>query len=69
MIVSAGMMLEWLAERKNIESCRLAYLTIEKALAKVYGEGRIKPFEFGGSDGTKAIAQEVSRTIREVAPS
>jgi 3-isopropylmalate dehydrogenase len=56
MILSAAMMLDWLAERHGIEAAAEAGERIERAVDKAYADG-IRPMEFGGSNGTADIAK------------
>ncbi len=58
MILSAAMMLDWLADKHGLESAIEASERIERAVDRVYAEG-IKPMEFGGSNGTADIAKAV----------
>jgi 3-isopropylmalate dehydrogenase len=58
MILSAAMMLDWLADRHDHPPAAQAALRIEQAVDKAYAGG-IKPMEYGGQDGTKAIAGAV----------
>ncbi|KWV43583.1 3-isopropylmalate dehydrogenase [Bradyrhizobium macuxiense] len=58
MILSVAMMLDWLADKHGLESAAEAGERIERAVDKVYAEG-IKPFEFGGSNGTADVAKAV----------
>lgn len=58
MILSAAMMLDWLADKHGIESAADAGETIERAVDKIYASG-IKPMEFGGSNGTADITKAV----------
>jgi len=58
MILSAAMMLDWLADRHDVPEAADAALRIERAVDKAYAGG-IKPMEFGGADGTASIARAV----------
>jgi len=58
MILSAAMMLDWLADKHGLESAAEACETIERAVDKAYAGG-IKPIEFGGGNGTADIAKAV----------
>ncbi|MCP3397967.1 MULTISPECIES: isocitrate/isopropylmalate dehydrogenase family protein [unclassified Bradyrhizobium] len=58
MILSAAMMLDWLADKHGVESAAEAGETIERAVDKIYAGG-IKPMEFGGSNGTADITKAV----------
>ncbi len=62
MILSAAMMLDWLADKHNHKPAAEAALRIERAIDKAYVQG-IKPMEFGGRDGTAAIAKAVMRAL------
>jgi 3-isopropylmalate dehydrogenase len=58
MILSAAMMLDWLADKHGLESAAEAAESIERAVDKAYAGG-IKPMEFGGSNGTADVAKAV----------
>jgi len=58
MILSAAMMLDWLAEKHGVENAAEAGESIERAVDQVYAGG-IKPMEFGGSNGTADITKAV----------
>ncbi|OAF11339.1 isocitrate/isopropylmalate dehydrogenase family protein [Bradyrhizobium neotropicale] len=58
MILSAAMMLDWLADKHGLEGAAEAGEKIERAVDQVYAGG-IKPMEFGGSNGTADIAKAV----------
>ena len=58
MILSAAMMLDWLADKHNLEGAAEAAESIERAVDKVYADG-IRPIELGGSNGTADITRAV----------
>ncbi|HWZ38529.1 MAG TPA: isocitrate/isopropylmalate dehydrogenase family protein [Bradyrhizobium sp.] len=58
MILSAAMMLDWLADKHGLESAAEAGEKIERAVDQAYAGG-IKPMEFGGANGTAEIAKAV----------
>src|SRR6476619_2549803 len=62
MILSAAMMLDWLADRHDHPPASDAALRIERAVDKAYAGG-IKPMEYGGGDGTAAIAKAVLASL------
>ena len=62
-ILSAAMMLDWLSERKGIAALADAARSIETAVDEVFASGKIKPHEFGGRDGTQAIADAVRSNL------
>jgi 3-isopropylmalate dehydrogenase len=62
MILSAALMLDWLADRHGHPQAAEAAQRIERAVDAAYAAG-IKPFEFGGKDGTAAIGGAVMRAL------
>ncbi len=58
MILSAAMMLDWLADKHGVESAAEAAEDIERAVDRAYADG-LKPTEFGGRNGTADIAKAV----------
>jgi len=58
MILSAAMMLDWLADKHGVESAAEAAEDIERAVDRAYADG-LKPTEFGGRNGTADIARAV----------
>jgi 3-isopropylmalate dehydrogenase len=58
MILSAAMMLDWLAERHDHAPAAQAARRIERAVDRAFAGG-LKPCEFGGSDGTQAVTRAV----------
>ncbi len=62
MILSAAMMLDWLADKHDHPAAAEAAQRIESAVDKAYAGG-LKPMEYGGTDGTAAIAKAVMATL------
>jgi 3-isopropylmalate dehydrogenase len=62
-ILSAAMMLDWLAQRSGVEALSEASARIERAVDAVFASGSLKPWEFGGRDGTRAIAEAVASNL------
>jgi 3-isopropylmalate dehydrogenase len=62
MILSAALMLDWLAERHGHAGAAAAARAIEHAVDRAFAAG-LKPCEFGGRDGTAAIASAVLRAL------
>ena len=58
-ILSAAMMLDWLAERSRNDALAQAARRIEKAVDVIFQSQKLKPFEFGGNAGTQAIRDAV----------
>jgi 3-isopropylmalate dehydrogenase len=62
MILSAAMMLDWLADRHGHEGAAQAARAIEGAVDRAFAAG-LNACEFGGRDGTAAIADSVLRAL------
>jgi 3-isopropylmalate dehydrogenase len=62
MILSAAMMLDWLADKHDVPIAADAAQRIERAVDEAY-LGGIKPMEFGGPHGTAAIASAVMQAL------
>jgi 3-isopropylmalate dehydrogenase len=62
MILSAAMMLDWLAERHDHAAAADAARRIEQAVDRAFAAG-LKPCEFGGPDGTAAVATAVLQAL------
>jgi len=62
-ILSAAMMLDWLAARSGIDALAEAATKLERAVDEVYASGRVHAPEFGGRDGTAAIAAAVASNL------
>jgi 3-isopropylmalate dehydrogenase len=62
MILSAAMMLDWLADKHEHAPAAEAALRIERAVDRAYAGG-IKPMEYGGQDGTTAISSAVLKAL------
>ena len=62
-IQSAAMMLDWLADRHRLPACAEAGRRIDAAVADVLAEGRVRPVDLGGTDGTEAVAGAVVEAL------
>jgi 3-isopropylmalate dehydrogenase len=62
MMLSAAMMLDWLAERHDHAAAAEAARRIEQAVDRAFASG-LKPFELGGRDGTAEIARAVMAAL------
>jgi 3-isopropylmalate dehydrogenase len=62
MILSAAMMLDWLADKHDHQPAADAAIRIERAVDTAYATG-LKPMEYGGSDGTVAISKAVMKAL------
>ena len=62
-ILSAALMLDYLAEKSGNTGYTDAALTIEDAVQRGFEQNRLRPMEFGGEMGTKAITREILAII------
>lgn len=67
MIQSAAMMLDWLGERRGLPECVNAARRIDDAVAAMLANGRVRPVDLGGRDGTEAVAQAIIDALPDVA--
>jgi 3-isopropylmalate dehydrogenase len=67
MILSAAMMLDWLAERHDHAPAAQAAGRITRAVDQAFAKG-LKPCEFGGDSGTASVVAGVLSGLRERAP-
>ncbi len=58
-ILSAAMMLDWLAERHARPNLAQAARSIEAAVDAAFAQGKVRPADIGGSDGTAAVTRAV----------
>ena len=58
MLLATKMMLDYLGEKEKADR-------LEKAIAEVIEEGRVKTYDLGGNNSTLEVAQEVARKYRE----
>ncbi|MBO0756904.1 MAG: isocitrate/isopropylmalate dehydrogenase family protein, partial [Bradyrhizobiaceae bacterium] len=61
-ILSAALMLDWLSERHDHAPAAAAAERIEGAVDRAYANG-LRACEFGGGDGTAAIAKAILATL------
>lgn len=59
MFLSAAMMLEWLGQQHGDARAAEGATLLEDAVRATFADGRVRPFEFGGSDGTSQITRAV----------
>ncbi|MCZ4281484.1 isocitrate/isopropylmalate family dehydrogenase [Kiloniella laminariae] len=63
-ILSGALMLDYLADKASNDTLALAAKIIDDAIYHGFATKRIRPQEFGGDMGTKAITREVINLIR-----
>lgn len=59
MILSVKLMLEWLGEKEKSER-------LERAIAEVIEEGKVKTYDLGGNNTTLEVAEEIARKYEEI---
>lgn len=64
-ILSAKMMLEWLAQTRKDEAPKRAAEKIEKAVEHVLTEGRIRTYDLGGKSSTTDVGNAIAEAVRK----
>ena len=64
-ILSAALMLDWLAGRTGIAQLAEAAVLIERAVDTALSTRRLRPMEFGGDQGLAAASGAVMEAIEE----
>jgi 3-isopropylmalate dehydrogenase len=65
MILSVGMMLNWLGEKHKDDRLKEAWGGIDKALDRVLSEGKVKTRDLGGLSSTEDFGSAVAKAIKE----
>lgn len=65
--LSAALMLDWLAERSGDAKAEAAAELIRRGVDAAYAGGRLRPCEFGGSDGTAEVTRAVLSAMEAAA--
>jgi 3-isopropylmalate dehydrogenase len=65
MILSTGMMLDWLGAKHNDPDAAAAGQRIEQAVANVIREGKTLSPDLGGRSGTREVGEAVQRMMQE----
>ena len=63
-ILSAKMLMDWLADKRNDNSAREAANRIEKAVDLTLKEGKVLPRDLGGSSKTNEVGDEIAKKTR-----
>ncbi len=63
MMLSAAMMLEWLAVRHADTALADGARAIEQALQRAFAQGAVRPYDFGGRSGTADITRAVCERL------
>ncbi|WP_204114408.1 isocitrate/isopropylmalate family dehydrogenase [Shimia biformata] len=67
-ILSGALMLDYLGEKLGNPAMCDAGLLIENAVDAGFAQNRLRPMEFGGDMGTRAVTEEVATLIAEAHP-
>jgi len=62
-ILSGALMLDYLADKFQNESLAIAAALIENTIYDAFSDNALRPMEFGGDMGTKAITEEIVKRI------
>lgn len=63
-ILSGAMMLEWLGQQRDDDSCNRAGALLRDAVDRAFANGKLIPFELGGQATTRDIANAVESELR-----
>ena len=66
-ILSGALMLDYLADRAGLEAPAEAAALIEAAVEAGFAQNRLRPMEFGGDQGTKALTDELVGIVKDPA--
>ncbi len=66
MFLSAGMMLEWLADKHDRPAYGKAGALLTAAVDKAFAGGDLMPFELGGESGTSSVTNAVLAAVDQV---
>lgn len=64
MFLSAAMMLDWLGQNHQLETCSTAAQYIRTAVDSAFEKGDLVPYELGGTAGTQAITQAIIKYLQ-----
>ncbi|MEM8978605.1 MAG: isocitrate/isopropylmalate family dehydrogenase [Pseudomonadota bacterium] len=64
-VLSGALMLDYLGEKADRSQTCEAGLLVEAAVSKGFAENRLRPMEFGGDMGTRAMTQTLLNLVQE----
>jgi isocitrate/isopropylmalate dehydrogenase len=64
LILSAAMLLEWIAEKRRVEDCGAAARAIYEAVDQVLADAAKRTVDLGGAIGTRAFAAEIAQAVQ-----
>jgi len=68
-ILSAKMMLEWIAKTHGDEAPKRAADKIEKAVERVLMEGKVRTYDLGGESSTTEVGDAIADAVRKMTES
>ncbi len=66
-ILSGALLLDYLSDRSGLAAPATAAALVERAVESGFAANRLRPMEFGGDMGTKAVTKEVLALVAEAA--
>ena len=63
LVLSAAMLLEWIAEKRGIENCAPAARALHEAVDRVLADPAKRTSDLGGTMGTRAFAAQIARAM------
>ena len=66
LILSIGMLLQWIGEKRGDERLRAAGKAIDTAVDAVLGEGKVRTPDIGGSSTTEQVGNAVAQKVRSM---
>jgi 3-isopropylmalate dehydrogenase len=64
-ILSAKMMLEWLAQTRKDEAPKRAAEKIEEAVEQVLTKGKVRTYDLGGESSTTQVGDAITEAVRK----
>jgi len=65
-VLSAALMLDWLAERHGVADLERAALLVEAAVEEGFASKRTRPIELGGEQGTREVTEQLVAIVESL---
>lgn len=65
-VLSAKMMLEWIAETRRDEAPKRAAEKMERAVESVLTEGKVRTYDLGGESSTTEVGDAIADAVRKM---
>jgi 3-isopropylmalate dehydrogenase len=66
MILSMGMMLNWLGDKRGDRRLKEAWRSIDRAVDEVLTEGKVRTPDLGGTNNTKELGTSIADAVLKV---